>query len=148
MTTKEIDLKNLPNPIIINPELKKAISTLSLSFKKKNAHKKILEFKDVCLINHPHSERSRSYPLLNSFSFSLTESNIYFLLGNNGAGKSTLVQLTFRIYKPDSGKIILSDKPLEEFSRSELISQVCYVGQHPDHQITLSTFGQINRRLN
>jgi ABC-type cobalamin/Fe3+-siderophores transport system ATPase subunit len=119
---------------------------LSLSVKKKNDHKKIIEFKDVSLFNHPHSEKSRCSPLLNSFSFSLTNSNIYFLLGNNGSGKSTLVQLAFSIYRPDSGTIILLDKPLEELSRSEIISQVCYVGQHPDHQITLSSFGQYKQK--
>lgn len=45
-------------------------------------------------------------------TITLHKGEILALLGENGAGKSTLMSILFGLYEPDSGEILVNDKPV------------------------------------
>ncbi len=50
---------------------------------------------------------------LNEVNLQVPENSIYGLLGPNGAGKTTLIRIINQITGPDSGEIILNNRPLQ-----------------------------------
>lgn len=54
-------------------------------------------------------------------SFELRVGEIHALLGENGAGKSTLMNMLSGIYQPDSGNILINEKPVTIRSPKEAI---------------------------
>jgi len=103
---------------------------------------KLLEFTGVSLAKHPFFDEPRTEPILNNITFALNKNAIYALAGDNGAGKSTIAQMLFRVIKPTAGVINFFDQPLLNYSRTQLNEYICYIGQFPAQQITLSTIGQ------
>lgn len=53
-------------------------------------------------------------PAVKDVSFTLKDSRVTGLLGPNGAGKTTLIKAILGIHFPDSGEILLNDKPVSE----------------------------------
>ena len=51
---------------------------------------------------------------LSNVDFYAQEGGIHGLLGPNGAGKTTLIRCINRIIVPDSGEILLNDKPIQQ----------------------------------
>jgi len=49
---------------------------------------------------------------LKGVSFELRSGEVHGLVGENGAGKSTLIKVTGGVYAPDSGRILLDDRPV------------------------------------
>lgn len=58
--------------------------------------------------------------ILDNLSLQIPTGSITALLGPNGTGKTTLLYLSLGWLKPQSGRVILADKPLKEYSRREL----------------------------
>jgi energy-coupling factor transporter ATP-binding protein EcfA2 len=139
MTTKQVGAKIFSSHYSIRDSAQRLLEQIN---KQKIEPSSILEFKNVKLHDYPSSESVRTIPLLNEVSFRLEKGRIYTLVGENGAGKSTLVRISFRVLKPDSGDVIFCGKSIQDFSREELVNQICYVGQFPEQQITLSTIGE------
>lgn len=50
---------------------------------------------------------------LNKVSIHVPKGTIYGLLGPNGAGKTTLIRIITRITAPDSGHVLLNDRPTQ-----------------------------------
>lgn len=63
-------------------------------------------------------------PVLNGLNFTFNAGKNYALVGENGCGKSTFVKLLMGFYKPESGKITIDGKDIQEMEFSEL--QSCY----------------------
>lgn len=63
-------------------------------------------------------------PVLNGLNFTFRAGKNYALVGENGCGKSTFVKLLMGFYKPESGKITIDGKDIQEMEFSEL--QSCY----------------------
>lgn len=59
-------------------------------------------------------------PSLKDASFSFSAGEHVAVVGKNGAGKTTLIKLLCRLYKPDSGQILMNGIPLEEFQKTAL----------------------------
>jgi general nucleoside transport system ATP-binding protein len=64
-------------------------------------------------------------------SFDLRQGEVHALLGENGAGKTTLMNILYGLYKPDAGKVLVNDQPLELDSTKDAISHgIGMVHQH------------------
>ncbi len=50
---------------------------------------------------------------LDDVTFRVRAGEIHALMGENGAGKSTLIKVVTGVYKPDSGRLMLDNRPVE-----------------------------------
>ena len=58
--------------------------------------------------------------VLKGVSFEIKQGERIALVGENGAGKSTIIKLLCRLYKPDSGRIIVNGKDIQTIDASAL----------------------------
>ena len=73
-----------------------------------------LELKDVSF-TYPGSDRA----VLKHLNLSIPAGQKLALVGENGTGKSTLVKLLCRLYRPDSGLILLNGRPVDQYTEEE-----------------------------
>ena len=83
-----------------------------------------IEFENVSF-KYPKTDRL----ILDDISFVLEKGLKISIVGLNGAGKSTIVKLICRLYKPDSGKILINKKDIHEYSYKEYLSCISAVFQ-------------------
>jgi ATP-binding cassette, subfamily B, bacterial len=70
-------------------------------------------------------------PLLDSITVDIPAGSKVVLRGASGAGKSTLADLLRRFVDPDSGRILLDGRPLEEFKLVDLRRRIVVVEHSP-----------------
>ncbi|MHA1729109.1 MAG: ABC transporter ATP-binding protein [Promethearchaeota archaeon] len=70
-------------------------------------------------------------PVLKDISFSVKKGDKIVLIGEAGSGKTTLINLIPRFYDHYQGKILLDGKPLNEYARFWLRSNIGIVEQDP-----------------
>ena len=76
-----------------------------------------------------------SYParpeitVLKGVHFTLNEGEKLAIVGASGAGKSTIIQLILGFYKPQSGQLLLDNKPIQEWDITDLRRQIGLVPQ-------------------
>jgi ABC-type multidrug transport system fused ATPase/permease subunit len=58
--------------------------------------------------------------ILNGVSFDVKQGERVALVGENGAGKSTIVKLLCRLYKPDSGRILINGTDIQSVEAASL----------------------------
>ena len=80
-----------------------------------------VEFKDVCF------GYSKDKLILHDINLKLDRPGLVCIIGPNGVGKSMLVKCINRLLKPDSGKVLLNGKDLEEYSSLEIARAISYV---------------------
>jgi ABC-type multidrug transport system fused ATPase/permease subunit len=68
-------------------------------------------------------------PVLKNCSFTIREGEIVAFVGASGVGKSTIIDLLFRFYTPDSGKITLGDISIDTLPLSFVRKQFSLVSQ-------------------
>lgn len=61
-----------------------------------------------------------SRPLIEDLSLSVKPGSRVAIVGPTGCGKTTLINLLMRFYDPQSGKILLSNTPINEITRDSL----------------------------
>ncbi|MDD3093749.1 MAG: ABC transporter ATP-binding protein [Clostridia bacterium] len=83
-----------------------------------------IEFENVSF-KYPKTDRL----ILDDISFVIEKGQKISIVGLNGAGKSTIVKLICRLYKPDSGKILINKKDIHEYSYKEYLSCISAVFQ-------------------
>lgn len=71
----------------------------------------------------------KEVPVLKNISFRIGQGEKIAMVGPSGAGKSTLVNLLLRFYSPDSGKILINDRNMQEFPLTQLRLQMAFVPQ-------------------
>ncbi|MBI4946268.1 MAG: ATP-binding cassette domain-containing protein [Bacteroidetes bacterium] len=71
----------------------------------------------------------KDFPVLKNISFKANKGETIAIVGPSGAGKSTITALILRFYDPSSGKIIIDGKNAQDYSLSELRSQMAIVPQ-------------------
>jgi ABC-type transport system involved in Fe-S cluster assembly fused permease/ATPase subunit len=67
--------------------------------------------------------------VLNNVSFHVPAGKMTAIVGVSGSGKSSLIRLLFRLYEPDSGRILLDGFPLTDLSLSEVRRAISVVAQ-------------------
>ncbi|MFC3884795.1 ABC transporter ATP-binding protein [Bacillus songklensis] len=67
--------------------------------------------------------------ILNHFHLTVPAGKVTAIVGASGAGKTTLFNLLQGFYKPQSGRIVMDDRPIEALSPSELRSSIAHVPQ-------------------
>ena len=83
-----------------------------------------IEFKNVTF-TYPNAEK----PVLKSISFSVKKGEKISIVGLNGAGKSTLVKLICRMYKADSGEILVNGKNIYDYDYLSYMNTISAVFQ-------------------
>ena len=83
-----------------------------------------VEFKKVTF-TYPNAEK----PVLKDISFSVKKGEKISIVGLNGAGKSTLVKLICRMYKADSGEILVNGKNIYEYDYLSYMNTISAVFQ-------------------
>ena len=68
---------------------------------------------------------------LNDLTLRIFAGECIAIIGASGSGKSTLARLLVRGADPDSGRILLEEHPLADYTLGSLRSAVCYVPQQP-----------------
>ncbi|ECF6074853.1 Fe(3+) dicitrate ABC transporter ATP-binding protein FecE [Salmonella enterica subsp. houtenae] len=69
-------------------------------------------------------------PVLNNLALTIPAGKITALLGPNGCGKSTLLNCFSRLLAPQSGKVLLANRPLDSFSSRQLARRLALLPQH------------------
>lgn len=92
----------------------------------------ILQFRNVTFA---YTDRS----ILNKIDFSIQAGQFVSIVGPNGTGKSTLAQLIVGLLKPTSGNIYLNGYPVTKLRTSEIMQQIGFVFQNPEHQFICDT---------
>ncbi|WP_151735905.1 ABC transporter ATP-binding protein ['Paenibacillus yunnanensis' Narsing Rao et al. 2020] len=75
-------------------------------------------------------------PMLQEVSLTAGKGEMLCIAGRNGAGKSTLSRLICGLYKPDSGRILLSGRDIGRDSVRERAQHIGYVMQNPNHMLS------------
>ena len=83
-----------------------------------------IEFRNVSF-SYPRSEQI----ILDNVSFKIRKGEKISIVGLNGAGKTTMVKLLCRLYKPDSGEILINGIPIHEYDYDSYISEISAVFQ-------------------
>lgn len=67
--------------------------------------------------------------ILENISFPVLEGKITAIVGTSGSGKTTIVSFVPRLIEPTSGKILIGDKELHEYTLKTLRKHIAYVPQ-------------------
>lgn len=73
----------------------------------------------------------KSDAILKDLNFMLEKGEFYALLGGNGSGKSTFLKVIAGLFKPESGKVLLDEKPLKKYINDEITRKIGYLPQNP-----------------
>lgn len=80
------------------------------------------------------SKRFRKLQVLDNINATFTSGEVISLIGPNGSGKTTLIKSILGMVRPDSGKIIVDDTPINgDPSYREKIGYMPQIGRYPDN---------------
>lgn len=74
-----------------------------------------IEFRNVSF-TYPNTKDK----VLDNISFKIDMDKTLALVGKNGSGKSTIIKLILKLYKADSGEILIGNRTIDDISRSQL----------------------------
>lgn len=83
-----------------------------------------IEFKNVSF-SYPGSDKK----VLHDISFIIHKGEKISIVGLNGAGKTTLVKLISRLYRPDSGEILINGHNIFDYEHSSYMKELAAVFQ-------------------
>jgi ABC-type multidrug transport system fused ATPase/permease subunit len=86
-----------------------------------------IRFESVCFTYSGAASRT-----LDDLSFTIPAGSVTALVGTSGAGKTTIVNLLLRLYRQESGSIMVDGVPLEQLSRKSWLSKIAAAGQDVD----------------
>ncbi len=76
-------------------------------------------------------EGNADAPALRDFSATFDKGSLIALVGPSGAGKSTLIDMIPRLRRPNSGRILIDDKPIATFDLASLRANIAFAPQTP-----------------
>lgn len=90
------------------------------------------EQKDLVLENVCFSYPARpDVQVLNNLSLTIPRGKVTALVGRSGAGKSTVAALLERLYAPSSGRVLLGDVKVNQYTRKQWVRAITAVTQEP-----------------
>ncbi|MEN2257758.1 ABC transporter ATP-binding protein [Paraclostridium benzoelyticum] len=72
--------------------------------------------------------------ILKDISFEIPKGSFVGIIGPNGSGKSTILKNIYRLYKPDSGQILLDNKNLLNMKDKDCAKEVAVLAQESNSQ--------------
>jgi ATP-binding cassette subfamily B protein len=82
-----------------------------------------IEFREVVFRYRP------TEPVLRGISFLAEPGSTTALVGASGSGKSTIMNLVVRFWDPQTGKILVDEQDISQYSRRSLRDAIAYVSQ-------------------
>lgn len=75
------------------------------------------------------SKRFEEIEAVKQVSLTMQEKSVFGLIGTNGAGKTTLLRMIAGIIRPDSGAVLIDDRPV--FDNEYAVNQVYFIPDEP-----------------
>lgn len=72
--------------------------------------------------------------ILKNISFEIPKGSFVGIIGPNGSGKSTILKNIYRLYKPNSGQILLDNKNLLKMKDKDCAKQIAVLAQESNSQ--------------
>ena len=72
--------------------------------------------------------------ILKDISFEVPKGSFVGIIGPNGCGKSTLLKNIYRLYKPNSGRIVLDNKDLSKMKDKDCAKEIAVLAQESNSQ--------------
>ena len=72
--------------------------------------------------------------ILKDISFDIPKGSFVGIIGPNGSGKSTILKNIYRLYKPDSGRLILDNKDLSTMKDKDCAKEIAVLAQESNSQ--------------
>jgi len=69
--------------------------------------------------------------ILRDIDLRFEANSVTALVGPNGCGKSTLLRTLASLHKPQSGQVLLQDRPLHGLKRKTIAQKIAYMAQSP-----------------
>ena len=94
-----------------------------------------IEFKNISF-KYPASDKY----VLNNISFNINKGEKISIVGLNGAGKTTLIKLLCRLYKPNSGEILVNGHNIYDYKYESYMEKIAVIFQ--DYKLFAFTIGE------
>ncbi len=83
-----------------------------------------IDFGEVCF------GYNQNQPILKNLNFEIKPNDYIAFVGRSGAGKSTIINLLFRLYDVNQGRIKLNNIDIKDFKTSDLREKIALVSQN------------------
>lgn len=85
----------------------------------------------------------RHRTVLHDIDLAARPGRVLSIIGPNGAGKTTLLKCLNGLLRPSSGRVLLGDRPLEEYRRRERSATMAYVPQAEPSRFPMRVFDAV-----
>ncbi|WP_146553151.1 ABC transporter ATP-binding protein [Rummeliibacillus sp. SL167] len=99
------------------------------SEKELDAAEEVQNIHESIKVEHVNYSYNMKDQILKDINFNIEAGNVTAIVGPSGSGKTTLLSLFERFYSPNSGRISIGGKSINDFSLSSWRSQIGYVSQ-------------------
>src|SRR5699024_8942911 len=90
----------------------------------------IVDFKNVTV--KYRAVKGEPPKIFDDFSLQIGKGEKIALIGSNGAGKSTMLKMMMGLIRPESGQVLLNDRPTADLPKEELGRTISMVYQNPE----------------
>jgi iron complex transport system ATP-binding protein len=87
--------------------------------------------------------QTHAIAVLHDVSLSVASGGLVGILGPNGSGKTTLLRMLSGTRQPTSGRVLLDERPLEEYTRREIARRIAVVPQETETIFDYTVFEMV-----